>query len=500
VSTVTYGSTPGRWILVATVLGSGMAALDGTVVNVALPSIGKDLGAQVAGLQWVLTAYLITLSALILIGGSLGDRFGRRRVFLIGVAWFTVASVACAAAPNLVVLIAARALQGVGGALLVPGSLAIIESSFAPGDRGRAIGMWSALGGVATALGPLAGGWLVTAVSWRLIFVLNVPLAVAVVAASRHVPESRDPDAAPHIDGRGAALVVVGLAALTFALIEGPTASTDVVGVVLAGIVGVGGLVGFVVVEHRSRAPMLPLSIFSSRQFTVANVVTFAVYAALGGVLFLLAVDLQQVLGYSALAAGAAMLPITIIMLLLSSRAGALSQRIGPRLPMTAGPLIIAGGLLMMGRIGAGSDYLTDVLPAVIVFGLGLALTVAPLTTTVLAAVDARHAGLASGVNNAVARVAGLLAVALLPALAGLTGAAYREPVRFSGGFHTAVLIGAGLCVVGGLSAAVGITNPRRASTTGAATAATAATDPEPLSCPLDAPSLRSGPGRSPGG
>ena len=205
-STVTYGSTPGRWILVATVLGSGMAMLDGTVVNVALPSIGKDLGAQVAGLQWVLTAYLITLSALILIGGSLGDRFGRRRVFLVGVAWFTVASVLCAAAPNLVVLIAARALQGVGGALLVPGSLAIIESSFSPDDRGRAIGMWSALGGVATAIGPLAGGWLVTAVSWRLIFVLNVPLAVAVVVAPRHVPESRDADAVPHIDGTGAAL------------------------------------------------------------------------------------------------------------------------------------------------------------------------------------------------------------------------------------------------------------------------------------------------------
>ena len=242
---------------------------------------------------------------------------------------------------------------------------------------------------------------------------------------------------------------------------------------------------------------MLPLSIFSSRQFTVANVVTFAVYAALGGVLFLLAVDLQQVLGYSALAAGAAMLPITIIMLLLSSRAGALSQRIGPRLPMTAGPLIIAGGLLMMGRIGAGSDYATDVLPAVVVFGLGLALTVAPLTTTVLAAVDARHAGLASGVNNAVARVAGLLAVALLPALVGLTGSAYREPARFSDGFHTAVLIGAGLCVVGGLSAAVGITNPRRASTTGAASTPV---DPEPLSCPLDAPTLRPGPERAPGG
>jgi EmrB/QacA subfamily drug resistance transporter len=495
VSTVGYGTTPGRWILVATVLGSGMAALDATVVNVALPSIGKDFDAQVAGLQWVLTSYLVTLSALILLGGSLGDRFGRRRVFLVGVAWFTAASAACAAAPDLTFLIAARAVQGIGGALLVPGSLAIIEASFAPSDRGRAIGMWSALGGVATAIGPLAGGWLVTAVSWRLIFVLNVPIAAAVVLASRHVPESRNVAAAPHIDGRGAALVAIGLAALTFALIEGPTA--DTVGVAVAGVIGVGGLVGFVVVELRSPAPMLPLSIFSSRQFTVANVVTFAVYAALSGVLFLLVVDLQQVLGYSALAAGAALLPITVIMLLLSSRAGALSQRIGPRLPMTVGPLVIAGGLLMMGRIDAGSSYAADVLPAVVVFGLGLALTVAPLTTTVLGAVDVGHAGLASGVNNAVARVAGLLAVALLPPLAGLTGAAYREPARFSGGFHTAVLIGVGLCVVGGLSAAVGITNPT--ATARDATRGSAAGN-EPLSCPLDAPSLRPGPERSPGG
>ena len=493
-----YGTRPARWILVATVLGSGMAMLDGTVVNVALPSIGRDLGAQVAGLQWVLTAYLVTLSALMLLGGSLGDRYGRRRVFLVGVAWFTVASLACAVAPTLPALVAARAVQGVGGALLVPGSLAIIEGSFVPTDRGRAIGTWSALGGVATAVGPLAGGWLVTAVSWRLIFVLNLPLAALVVVAARHVPDSRDPAAAPRLDLAGAVLMVVGLATVTYALIDGPAPAADVTLAIVLGVVGAAALVGFVVVERRRRYPMLPLSLFSSRQFTVANVVTFAVYAALGGVLFLLAVDLQQVLGYSALAAGAAMLPVTVIMLCLSSRAGALAQRIGPRLPMALGPLVMAGGLALMVRIVPGSGYGADVLPAVVVFALGLALTVAPLTTTVLAAVDAGHAGLASGVNNAVARVGGLMAVALLPPLAGLTGAAYREPLRFSGGFHTAVLIGAGLCAAGGLCAAAGIRNPAAPALSGPAQPGPIR--PEPLSCPLDAPTLRPGPLPPPAG
>ena len=479
-----YGTRSARWILVATILGSGMAMLDGTVVNVALPSIGKDLGAQVSGLQWVLTAYLITLSALILIGGSLGDILGRRKIFLIGVAWFLAASLLCAVAPNLAVLIAARALQGVGGALLVPGSLSIIEASFVPEDRGRAIGTWTGLGGVATAAGPLIGGWLVTAVSWRLIFVLNIPLAVLVVLASRHVPDSRDREASPRVDVTGASLVVLGLAGLTYALIQGPSPGSNLTVAILAGVVGVGALVAFVVVERRSRAPMLPLSVFSSRQFTISNILTFAVYGALGGVLFLLAVDLQQVLGYSALAAGASMLPITVIMLLFSARAGALSQRIGPRLPMSLGPLIIAVGLVLMYRIDASSQYVTAVLPAVVVFALGLALTVAPLTTTVLGAVDTRHAGVASGVNNAVARVAGLLAVALLPPLAGLTGAAYLDPLTFSRGFHTAVLIGAGLCLAGGIVAAVGIVNPPGRSD--------GPSPSEPLSCPLDAPTLRS--------
>jgi EmrB/QacA subfamily drug resistance transporter len=488
---VRYDTGPGRWILLATVLGSGMAALDATVVNVALPAIGKTFDTQVAGLQWVMTAYLITLAALILIGGSLGDIFGRRRVFVIGAVWFSAASVLCAVAPSLNVLIAARALQGVGGALLVPGSLAIIEASFVAEDRGRAIGAWSGLGGVATAIGPLVGGWLITAVSWRLIFVLNLPLAVLVLVASRHVPESHDPTTGRRVDVLGASLAVIGLAATTYALIEGPSPGTSVAATVVAAVIGIAALVGFVVVEMRTAAPMLPLSVFRSRQFSISNILTLVVYAALGGVLFLLVVDLQQVLGYSALAAGASLLPITVIMLLLSARAGQLSQRIGPRIPMSLGPVIIAAGLLLMLRIDAGSPYATAILPALIVFSLGLALTVAPLTTTVLAAVDARHAGIASGVNNAVARVAGLLAVALLPPLAGLTGAAYKEPVRFSSGFHTAVLIGAGLCLVGAVVAGLGIVNPKK-TVPRPKESGDGRPLPPVLSCPLDAPCLRS--------
>jgi EmrB/QacA subfamily drug resistance transporter len=458
-----------------------MAFLDGTVVNVALPAIGKDFSASVAGLQWVLTGYLITLSALILIGGSLGDIFGRRRVFLVGVAWFAAASLLCAVSPTLNVLVAARTLQGMGGALLVPGSLSIIQSSFHPDDRGRAIGTWSGLGGVAGAVGPLAGGALVTGVSWRLIFVLNLPVAVLVLLAARHVPESRDETISRHVDVRGALLGVLGLAGTTYALIEGPTAHVNIVVVACAALLGVSGLGGFVLAEHRSAHPMLPLGIFASRQFSVSNVLTFAVYAALGGVLFLLSVDLQEVLGYSAIEAGASLLPITLLMLAFSARAGQLASRIGPRLPMSLGPLVIGGGLLLMTRVGIGAHYATSVLPGVVVFGSGLVLTVAPLTTTVLAAVSAEHAGVASGVNNAVARVAGLVAVAVLPPLAGLTGAAYREPHRFSGGFHTAVLIGAGLCIAGGLVSAIGIVNPARAD-------ADAITD---VSCPITGPAYR---------
>ena len=482
---VSYRSPAGRWILVATVLSSSMATLDGTVVNVALPAIGKNFDAQVAGLQWVLTGYLVTLSAFILIGGSLGDIFGRRRVLVIGIVWFTLASLLCAVAPTLVVLVVARTLQGVGGALLVPGSLAIIEASYVPDDRGRAIGMWSGWGGVAAAVGPLAGGALVSAVSWRLIFVLNVPLSLLAVLACRHVPETRDPAASRHVDVTGASLAVIGLAGVTGALIGGPSSAAGTLALV-AGAVGGVALVAFVAVERRSEHPMLPLGIFSSRQFSVSNGLTFVVYAALGAVLFLLVVDLQQVLGYSALAAGAALLPVTLLMLALSARSGQLSQRIGPRLPMTVGPIVIALGMLLMLRIDAGASYVTTVLPAVVVFGLGLVATVAPLTTTVLGAVDARQSGVASGVNNAIARVGGLLAVAVLPPLVGLTGAAYREPATLSSGFHSAMLISAGLCGVGALIAALGIRNPRRVSG--------ARPVPQTLSCPLDAPGLRPGP------
>jgi EmrB/QacA subfamily drug resistance transporter len=485
---VTYGSAAGRWILLATIVGSGIASLDATVVNVALPTIGRQFGAGVAGLQWVITGYLITLAALILLGGSLGDLFGRKRVFVIGVIWFSAASLLSGLAVNLPMLVAARALQGVGGALLVPGSLAIIESSFVPGDRGRAIGAWSGLGGIAAAIGPFVGGWLVSAVSWRLIFLLNLPLAMVVLVAARHVPESTDPGADRHIDVLGAVLVVIGLAGATFALIEAPAPGRLGL-VIVSGAVGIVGLIAFVLVERRSPHPMLPVGIFASRQFTAANLVTFAMYAALSGALFLLAVDLQQALRFSPMAAGSALFPVTVVMLLLSARAGALAQRIGPRLPMTVGPLIVTAGLLLMRRIVPGGHYVAQVLPAVVVFGLGLALTVAPLTATVLAAADERHAGIASGVNNAVARAAGLFAVALLPALAGLTGESYRNPVAFSNGFHTALLIAAGGTFVGGIIAYFGIRNPGPVGEPNAS--ASRPLSPTPTACPIDGPTLR---------
>jgi EmrB/QacA subfamily drug resistance transporter len=480
-ASITYGSVAGRWVLVATILGSSMVFLDGTVVNVALPAIGRNFNSGIAGLEWVLSGYLITLSALILIGGSLGDLFGRKRVFLIGVAWFSVSSLLCAIAPSIAILTLARVLQGIGGALLVPGSLSIIDASFVAGDRGRAIGTWSGLGGVATAIGPLAGGWLVSAVSWRLIFVLNLPLAVLVVAASRHMPESKSATADRRLDVLGAAQCVLGLGLVTFALIEGPTATSR--GPLIAiGAVGLLLLVSFLVVEHRSQHPMLPLELFSSRQFSATNVVTFVVYGALSAVLFLLIVDLQGALGYSALSAGASTIPITFLMLGLSSRAGHLSQRIGPKLPMTVGPLLMAAGLVLMARIHPGSTYWEAVFPAVMVFGLGLSMTVAPLTTTVLTAADVRFAGAASGVNNAVARVAGLLSVAILPNVAGLSGSAYRDAHRLTSGFHHAVFIGAGMCALGGIISLLTIVNPQKLAPEPA--------PEEPSACALDAPRL----------
>jgi EmrB/QacA subfamily drug resistance transporter len=457
---IRYGSAKGRWVLLASILGSGLAGIDATVVNVALPAIGADLAADFSALQWTITAYTLTLAALILLGGALGDRYGRRRVFLVGVVWFAIASLLCGLAPTAPLLIAARALQGIGGALLTPGSLAMIQASFAPQDRARAIGAWSGLGGVATAIGPFLGGWLVQVASWRWVFLINVPLAVVVVVvAQRHVPETRDPSVTGRIDALGAVLGAVGLAGVTYALIEAPTRGTTAAVVVLAGVLGVAALGGFILAESRLRHPMLPLGIFRSAQFSAANAVTFAVYGAFGGVFFLLAVHLQVVAGFSPLAAGTAMLPITVIMLLLSARAGALAQRIGPRLPMSVGPLICAGGLALMLRIGTDADYLTAVLPGLVVLGLGVALMVAPLTATVLAAVDAEHAGVASGVNNAVARAAGLIAVAVLPAVGGLSGDDYTDPEAFASGFRIALLVGVGLLVLGGALAAATIRN-----------------------------------------
>jgi len=447
---VQFASAQGRWVLAATVLGSGMARLDATVVNVALPAIGRAFQAGVDALQLVVTAYLVTLAALVLLSGALGDRLGRRRVFVVGVVWFTVASLLCVLAPTVEVLIGARLLQGIGGALLTPGSLAIIESVFAPEDRGRAIGVWAAFGGVAAAVGPLVGGYLVQSASWRAIFVLNLPLGAAVAwVAVRHVPESRDRDVVGGLDYLGATLVTAGLAGATYAMVMGTHGGLGSPLVLAVAMVGVLGLVGFPVWERRVAHPMLPLETFSSRQFTSANLVTFMVYAARGGVFFLLVVVLQTSLGYSPVAAGTASLPIIVIMLALSSRSGALASRIGPRIPLTVGPLLIAGGMLLMTRIAPGQGYVDTVLPAVTLFGLGLAATVAPVTATTLAAAGPRHAGTASGVNNAVARAAGLLAVALLPPLAGLTGDAFQNPAAMAAGFHTAMLVTTGLAVAG---------------------------------------------------
>ena len=446
--TIRYGTTAGRWVVVATVLGSGIAFLDGTVVNVALPAIDADLDAGLSGLQWTIDSYLLTLSAFLLLGGSLGDLFGRRRMFVYGLAGFAAASLLCAIAPVTEALVAARALQGVAAALLVPGSLAIISTAFVPEDAGKAIGAWSGLSGVTTALGPFVGGYLVDAVSWRWIFVINLPLAiVAIRIATKHVPETRA--GAGHVDYRGAVAAALALGGVTFALIEGPVrgwSDPAAVGAMVAGLIA---LAVFVRTEMTHPEPMLPFDIFRSRQFSGANAATLLVYFSLSGAMFFLVIELQRELGYSAVEAGAAMIPTTILLLLLSSRAGALATRIGPRIPMTLGPLTAAAGLAWMTTIGPGTSYATGILPAVVVFGLGLALTVAPLTTAVLAAVSQEHAGVGSGVNNAVARVAGLLAVALLPAVA--RGADFTE------GFRRATWISAVVCALGGVASWVTI-------------------------------------------
>jgi EmrB/QacA subfamily drug resistance transporter len=478
------GTSSGRWVVAATVLGSGMAALDATVVGIALPSIGRDFHAGIASLQWVVDAYTLALAGLLLLGGTLGDSYGRRRMFMAGTVWFAVASLLCGIAPNAPVLIAARALQGVGGALLTPGSLAILQASFAPDERSKAIGAWSGLGGIATAAGPFLGGWLISAVSWRLVFFINLPVGVGVLAISvRHVPESKAPGQVPKLDLKGVVCISGALAGITYGLIGASSSGWASPQVLIPLVLGLVLLGLFLLVEARTAEPMLPLGVFRSRQFSAANAVTFVVYAALGGAIFLVPVVLQEVRGYSPLQAGVSLLPITVIMLFLSARSGAVAAKIGPRLQMTAGPVVIAVGLVLMTRLTGAGNYYTAVLPSVLVFGVGLAINVAPLTATALAAAPAEHAGIASAVNNDVARAAGLIAVAVLPAAAGITGDSYLHPALLAHGFRNAVLIAAVFCAAGGVLAALTIRNPSR--------------QPEPgrsqdHSCGLEAPPLRS--------
>lgn len=431
-----WGQPQARWVLTATVLGAALTFIDATVVNLALPHLAVDLGAGSEALTWVVNGYTLTLSALVLLGGALGDRFGRRRVYVIGVVGFAVASAACGLAPNVTTLVAARAAQGVGAALLTPGSLALLQATFTARDRPRAIGAWSGLTGVAGAIGPFMGGWIIQVADWRWAFLVNLPIAAAVVLITRrHVPESRPSSTGARLDWIGAALLAVFLAALTFALTAWSSAP-------FAGL-RVGGVLGFSLVmalgfgywERRCPAPLLPLHLFSSRVFLVVNLVTFLVYAALGVVFFSLGIVLQVGAGQSPIQAGLALLPVTVLMLLFSSKVGGLMERVGARLPMSVGPLLAAAGAALLTGIDADVNYLIDVLLPTTVFGAGLTLMVTPLTATVLGAVPDRVVGVASGVNNAVARTAGLLAVATVPLIGGLGGSGLTDPVRVVSGF-----------------------------------------------------------------
>jgi EmrB/QacA subfamily drug resistance transporter len=443
----------GRLALVATVVGSAVVLLNATVVNVALPTLGAELDADLTDLQWVVNAYLVTLSALLLLGGTLGDRFGRRRAYVVGLVAYAGASALCALSPSAGWLIAARAAQGVAGALVTPGSLAILQASFVPDDRAEAIGRWSAFGGIGAALGPVLGGWLVDVAGWRAVFWLEVPLALAAAGmAARFAPESADPAARERpLDLAGAVTVTVALAAGAFALLRAGT-GVDATVWTAAGVAVV-ALLALRPVERAVPAPIVPPALLRRPAFVGTNAVTFVVYAALGGVFFLLVIHLQTSLGYSALGAGAATLPITALLLVLSGRAGALAQRIGPRRPLVVGTVVVAVGMLLLATIGPGDTYVTGVLPGVVVFGLGLSLIVAPVTATALAAAPDEQAGVASAVNNAVSRVAQLLAVAVLPLVAGLSGAAYADPRAMTAGFTTAMWVTAVLALLGGVIA-----------------------------------------------
>jgi EmrB/QacA subfamily drug resistance transporter len=407
-------STSGPWVLAATIVASGMGFMDGTIVNVALPVIQDELNATAVDALWVVESYALMLAALILVGGSLGDHYGRRRIFMVGVALFTVASVWCGLAPNPGQLIAARAVQGIGGALMIPGSLAIISASFSEENRGRAIGTWSGFSGVTAAIGPIVGGFLIDNVSWRAAFLINIPLALIVLFISlRHVPESRDPDAA-RLDFTGAFLATLGLGGIVFGLIEATNRGFSNPLVFVPLIVGVTALVAFVYAEYRSQEPMMPLRLFRSRNFSGANLLTMLLYMGLGGALYFFPFVLIQVHGYSATAAGSAFLPFIVLTFLLSRWAGGLVPRFGPRIPLIIGPGITAVGFMLFALPDTGGSYWSTFFPAVMVMGFGMSLVIAPLTTTALNSVEGRHSGLASGVNNAVSRTASLLAIAIM--------------------------------------------------------------------------------------
>jgi EmrB/QacA subfamily drug resistance transporter len=457
-----------RLTILAAVLGTVVVFVDSTVVNVALPAIADDLGGGLAGQQWLNGAYMLTLGALLLVGGTLGDRFGRRRMFSIGLVGFGVTSVLCAIAPSITTLVIARALQGAAGALLVPNTLGLIVAKFAPDARGAAIGSWTAWSGISTVAGPLVGGLIVDNASWRWIFIVNLVPVVAALAIVARLDAAHDEPTPRHIDLLGATLGTLGLAGPVFALIEQPHRGWGDPMIFVPLILGILLLVAFVVVERREREPMLPLELFAMRNFSVGNLSTLTIYGGLGAAPFFLVLFLQQVAGYSALDAGLATLPITVLMFFLSKRFGALSDRLGPRLFMGVGPIVAAVGIALYTRVEADADYVSQVLPAVLVFGLGLSLTVAPLTATVLGGVPEEDAGMASAINNAVARVGGLLAVAAIGAvvasrLGSATATLGSVPAdTATSAFDLAMWIVAALVALGGVVSAIGIENPRR--------------------------------------